>query len=146
MKLCPYEREHHLVLARWSDLCHVAFTLLLPHELPPHGSTDTPQKVGRSGSRMVPRFPPMPEVGVEPTRPEGHGILSPARLPVPPLRRAPPIVPAPLGCTARRKGRYLRHAGSAGAESVIPDEEEEVDCKEECASRPRAARCRACPP
>ena len=29
----------------------------------------------------------MPEVGVEPTRPEGHGILSPARLPVPPLRR-----------------------------------------------------------
>ena len=28
----------------------------------------------------------MPEVGVEPTRPEGHGILSPARLPVPPLR------------------------------------------------------------
>ncbi len=30
----------------------------------------------------------MPEVGVEPTRPEGHGILSPARLPVPPLRPA----------------------------------------------------------
>ena len=28
----------------------------------------------------------MPEVGVEPTRPGGHGILSPARLPVPPLR------------------------------------------------------------
>ena|GEM_PF-2581466 len=27
----------------------------------------------------------MPEVGVEPTRPEGHGILSPARLPIPPL-------------------------------------------------------------
>ena len=26
-------------------------------------------------------------MGVEPTRPEGHGILSPARLPVPPLRR-----------------------------------------------------------
>ena len=27
----------------------------------------------------------LPEVGVEPTRPEGHGILSPARLPIPPL-------------------------------------------------------------
>src|SRR5919197_463673 len=29
----------------------------------------------------------MPKVGIEPTRPEGHRILSPARLPVPPLRR-----------------------------------------------------------
>ena len=29
----------------------------------------------------------MPEEGVEPSRPEGHGILSPARLPVSPLRR-----------------------------------------------------------
>src|SRR5262249_7911126 len=30
----------------------------------------------------------MPKVGIEPTRPEGHRILSPARLPVPPLRLA----------------------------------------------------------
>ncbi len=29
----------------------------------------------------------VPEVGLEPTRPEGHWILSPARLPIPPLRR-----------------------------------------------------------
>src|SRR5512145_1615841 len=29
----------------------------------------------------------VPEEGVEPSRPCGHGILSPARLPVPPLRR-----------------------------------------------------------
>jgi hypothetical protein len=29
----------------------------------------------------------VPEEGVEPTRPCGHRILSPARLPVPPLRR-----------------------------------------------------------
>ncbi len=29
----------------------------------------------------------VPEVGIEPTRPCGHGILSPARLPVSPLRR-----------------------------------------------------------
>src|SRR5438128_4986657 len=28
----------------------------------------------------------MPKVGIEPTRPFGHRILSPARLPVPPLR------------------------------------------------------------
>ena len=28
----------------------------------------------------------VPEAGVEPARPKGHGILSPARLPVPPLR------------------------------------------------------------
>src|SRR5438477_309122 len=28
----------------------------------------------------------MPKVGIEPTRPEGHRILSPARLPIPPLR------------------------------------------------------------
>ena len=30
----------------------------------------------------------MPEVGLEPTLPEGNRILSPARLPIPPLRRA----------------------------------------------------------
>src|SRR5439155_4852189 len=30
----------------------------------------------------------MPKVGVEPTRPFGHRILSPARLPIPPLRLA----------------------------------------------------------
>ena len=29
----------------------------------------------------------VPEKGVEPSRPCGHRILSPARLPVPPLRR-----------------------------------------------------------
>jgi hypothetical protein len=28
----------------------------------------------------------LPGVGIEPTRPEGHGILSPERLPVPPPR------------------------------------------------------------
>ncbi len=30
----------------------------------------------------------LPEVGLEPTRPCGHGILNPARLPIPPLRRS----------------------------------------------------------
>jgi hypothetical protein len=29
----------------------------------------------------------MPEVGIEPTRPEGRGILSPVRLPISPLRQ-----------------------------------------------------------
>ena len=28
----------------------------------------------------------IPEVGLEPTQPEGHWILNPARLPIPPLR------------------------------------------------------------
>ena len=28
----------------------------------------------------------VPEVGIEPTRTEVHGILNPARLPIPPLR------------------------------------------------------------
>ena len=32
------------------------------------------------------------------------------------------------GCTNPPEGGYLPDAGSAGAESVIPDEEEEVDC------------------
>jgi uncharacterized protein (DUF2384 family) len=41
----------------------------------------------------------MPKVGVEPTRPEGHRILSPARLPIPPLRRATPWYVAPLPAT-----------------------------------------------
>ena len=30
----------------------------------------------------------VPEKGIEPSRPRGHRILSPARLPVPPLRRS----------------------------------------------------------
>ncbi len=43
----------------------------------------------------------VPEEGLEPSRPRGHGILSPARLPVPPLRRrpgrsAPDIIYTPL--------------------------------------------------
>src|SRR3954454_10123793 len=38
----------------------------------------------------------MPKVGIEPTRPEGHRILSPARLPIPPLRLVPAWY-APLG-------------------------------------------------
>ena len=29
----------------------------------------------------------VPEVGLEPTRPCGHWILNPARLPIPPLRQ-----------------------------------------------------------
>src|SRR5438874_12194765 len=43
----------------------------------------------------------MPKVGVEPTRPEGHRILSPARLPIPPLRRATPWYVAPTHATSR---------------------------------------------
>ena len=51
-------------------------------------------KAQRPPGRVAKGLAPMPEVGVEPTRPEGHGILSPARLPVPPLRRRSAIVAA----------------------------------------------------
>ena len=51
-----------------------------------------------------PHFEELPGVGIEPTRPEGHGILSPERLPVPPPRRAL-IVRAPgLRAAAARSG------------------------------------------
>src|SRR4030042_1176034 len=45
-------------------------------------------------SRFAPHGPALgkrlvPEEGGDPSRPCGHGILSPARLPVPPLRRRP---------------------------------------------------------
>ena len=65
------------------------------------------QTLGAIGSRLAWL---VPEEGVEPSRPEGHGILSPARLPVSPLRPEGNLdftplsvatVPAP---TCRRNG------------------------------------------
>src|SRR5207302_4128257 len=50
---------------------------------------------GTLGSRTL-----LPKVGLEPTRPLGHRILSPARLPVPPLRRTMNSTP-----TFRRLGK-----------------------------------------
>ena len=50
----------------------------------------TPMKSGvssRSGKGCLAQAG-LPEVGIEPTRPCGHGILNPARLPIPPLRRS----------------------------------------------------------
>ncbi len=46
----------------------------------------------------------VPEAGLEPARPKGHWILSPGRLPIPPLRhqrRGPhgPIRPLNWGCS-----------------------------------------------
>src|SRR5690606_38160447 len=76
----------------------------------------------------------VPEAGIEPARPRGHRILSPTRLPVPPLRprviraiarsriidnrpvrrKRPRLVPGPVGSRsrggARRRGDY--NAGS----------------------------------
>lgn len=47
----------------------------------------------------------MPGAGIEPARPEGHGILSPERLPVPPPRRRA-IIPTTSRPNARaRRGR-----------------------------------------
>ena len=36
---------------------------------------------------MINASRPIPMVGIEPTRPRGHGILNPARLPIPPHRQ-----------------------------------------------------------
>ncbi len=43
--------------------------------------------------------PKMPRVGVEPTRPEGHGLLRPKRLPVPPPRPSGRREPESHRCT-----------------------------------------------
>ncbi len=49
------------------------------------------------------------EEGVEPSRPKGHRILSPARLPVPPL--APQYTPdIHAGITAAYKHRLSYHS------------------------------------
>ena len=53
----------------------------------------------------------MPKVGIEPTLPEGNRILSPARLPVPPLRRGRPIV----ACPGALSGPSDPAGGSSGA-------------------------------
>ena len=50
----------------------------------------------------------MPKVGIEPTRPFGHRILSPARLPVPPLRLSPIVAPPDVGCARDERGVRMR--------------------------------------
>ena len=50
----------------------------------------------------------MPEVGLEPTRPCGHRILSPARLPIPPLRRAEPQHYTNVHSPLDIRGEYVR--------------------------------------
>ena len=58
------------------------------------GPTNKPRPRGGCGSPSVAHAKfagerrMVPEVGIEPTRPCGHGILSPARLPVSPLRHS----------------------------------------------------------
>ena len=44
----------------------------------------------------------VPGAGIEPARPEGHGILSPERLPVPPPRRALIVDDHPTRARPRR--------------------------------------------
>ena len=63
---------------------------------------------GAARRKHEPTSPTMPKVGIEPTRPEGHRILSPARLPVPPLR---PRIADDRGDASRgshRRGRLPR--------------------------------------
>ena len=57
----------------------------------------------------------MPGEGVEPSRAEAHGILSPARLPVPPSRRGPrlPIRPRVPACVATRTDMSRRPSTAA---------------------------------
>src|SRR5438105_2727626 len=62
----------------------------------------------------------MPKVGIEPTRPFGHRILSPARLPVPPLRLAA-MVRGDLSCCA---GSARPRSYRAGLRTVFEGLEE----------------------
>ena len=76
------------------------------------GSPRNCRPVARGGVRKAQarelREQAMPKVGIEPTLPGGNRILSPARLPVPPLR--PQGIVAPSACASRR-----RTAGVMGA-------------------------------
>jgi hypothetical protein len=58
-----------------------------PHASPAVALLCCPSRVTSAGPR-IPPSPTMPKVGLEPTRSCPHRILSPARLPVPPLRRS----------------------------------------------------------
>src|SRR6187397_2991109 len=79
----------------------------------------------------------VPKVGLEPTRPRGHRILSPARLPIPPLRPGGMVERGPGGARAAtaaeaskrprmsytlRPARKARHTPGAGRS--IKEEEE----------------------
>src|SRR5262249_37949833 len=69
---------------------HISTTELIAQTFCPLLAAGSPAIVSR---RRFCRNPPrVPKVGVEPTLPEGNRILSPARLPVPPLRLVRGIV------------------------------------------------------
>ena len=67
--------------ARWRVLAKAA-------RYPSNARTADQLAPCRNVTRSVAVCRLLPEVGLEPTRPCGHGILNPARLPIPPLRRA----------------------------------------------------------
>ena len=56
----------------------------------------------------------MPQTGIEPVRCRHHGILSPARLPVPPLRQTTRagLEPATSAVTGRRSNQLSHRAKS----------------------------------
>ena len=72
----------------------------------------------------------MPEVGLEPTRPRGHRILSPARLPIPPLRPASAIVSAFARSFAAAQDRIPVAEEGPGTDTsatlIQPEEDEPV--------------------
>ena len=95
------------------------------HFGPKPGTRMTTSARGRRPASPSGGPPPkwMPKVGIEPTLPEGNRILSPARLPVPPLRPGacmPSGGPAVI-CVWRPCPRYLRirsFQGLRGAEQI----------------------------
>src|SRR5439155_6629223 len=96
---------------------------------------------GPSVHRVLVRSPDrfrVPKVGLEPTRPEGHRILSPARLPVPPLR--------PDGIVALGLTVLLPEGGFAslpGGTGCSPDAEREVGGAEQEADASAPFACAA---
>lgn len=72
-----WEEDSNLRNHKVSDLQSDAFDR---SAIPPKARNNLPGKGRFVDDKMVPK------VGLEPTRPHGHRILSPARLPVPPLR------------------------------------------------------------
>lgn len=84
---------------------------LLPAPLRVNDSDLQPPDLIRSG---IAQLNEVPKVGLEPTRPCGHWILNPARLPIPPLRPgawlAPECLPAAGG--SLRKEELLTKAAN----------------------------------
>ena len=61
----------------------------------------------------------VPEAGLEPARPEGRGILSPLRLPIPPLGRGPQSSPSGARRSTLRRSAAVGRRRRAAAPGTI---------------------------